>query len=54
MQVHLIDRINPKKNGGTYELDNIQLIWHSINMFKSVWNMDFLLECSKYIINNNT
>ena len=48
-----IDRINPKKNGGTYELDNIQLIWHSINMFKSVWDMDFLLECSKFIIENN-
>lgn len=48
-----IDRINPKKNGGTYELNNIQLIWHSINMFKSVWDMDFLLECSKFIIENN-
>lgn len=49
-----IDRINPKKNGGTYELENIQLIWHSINMFKSVWDMEFLIECSKIIIDNNT
>jgi hypothetical protein len=49
-----IDRIKPKKNGGTYELDNIQIIWHSINMFKSIWNMSFLLECSKHIINNNS
>lgn len=48
-----IDRINPKKNGGTYELDNIQLVWHGINMFKSIWDMSFLLECSKFIINNN-
>ena len=49
-----IDRIKPKKNGGTYELDNIQIIWHSINMFKSTWDMGFLLECSKHIINNNS
>jgi hypothetical protein len=47
-----IDRIIPKKNGGEYNLDNIQIIWHSINMFKSVYDLEFLIECSEYIICN--
>jgi len=48
-----IDRINPKSNGGDYSLDNIQLVWHGVNSFKSNWSMDFLIECSKHIVNNN-
>ena len=45
-----IDRINPKFNGGDYDINNIQIIWHGLNTFKNKWNMDFLKECAKYLI----
>ena len=48
-----IDRINPKSNGGSYSLDNIQIVWHGVNAFKSNWTMGFLLECAKHIVENN-
>ena len=48
-----IDRINPKANGGSYSIDNIQIVWHGVNAFKSNWNMDFILECAKHIVENN-
>ena len=39
--------------GGDYSLDNIQIVWHGVNAFKSNWTMEFLLECSKHIVENN-
>lgn len=45
-----IDRINPKSKGGEYNLDNIQIIWHGLNSFKSMWDMEFIKECSKLIV----
>jgi hypothetical protein len=48
-----IDRIKPKSEGGDYSLDNIQIVWHGVNAFKSNWTMGFLLECSKHIVENN-
>lgn len=48
-----IDRIKPKSEGGDYNLENIQIVWHGVNAFKSNWTIDFLFECSKYIVENN-
>jgi hypothetical protein len=47
-----IDRIIPSKNGGQYNKDNIQIIWHGLNSFKSAWSMEFLYECCEYIYSN--
>jgi hypothetical protein len=49
-----IDRIVPGNQNGEYNIDNIQIIWHGLNAFKSVWSMDFIYECCEHIIKNRS
>jgi hypothetical protein len=49
-----IDRIVPGNDNGDYSIDNVQIIWHGLNAFKSVWSMDFLYECCKHIHENKS